>query len=159
MRKYSEFLTEKFTRHPLLISEFALDIYAVLFLFMLIRRYWILYGITLVILGHIADVLFSWFVHVKEAREIQLFKSWLLWWIRVGLDFATSAPPVFHRVFVANVVNFWNLIGNNFTINLFDKIATEGRTNFLNRAKEQLHELTTNRNNFVTSLRPKRNNG
>jgi hypothetical protein len=67
-----------------------------------------------------------------------------------------------HRVLVANTVHFWNLIGKNFTINWFDKIASNGRTNVLNRAKEQLNELTMNHNNFVASLRdslPKRNPG
>ena len=155
MMRQSEFATENHQRHPLYMSEFALEIYAVLVLFILVRRFWILHGIALVILSHIADILISWFIHVKEAREIRLFKSWLLWWVRIGLNFATNTVEgdIVHRVLVASTLNFWNLIGKRYTINWFDNIATKGRANVMSRAKEHLHQLTTSQSNFVASVR------
>jgi len=153
LKKHTEFPTKN-KRHPLFMSEFALEIYTVLVLYVFIRRYWILHGITLVILAHIGDILFSWFVHMKEAKEIRIFKSWLLWWIRIGLDFATNTVDgdVVHRVLVANTLHFWNLFGKDYTINWFGDIANKGRNNALNRAKEQLNQSTTNHINFVDGL-------
>lgn len=155
MTNHSKIRTKKQKGHPILMSEFAMEIYVVLILFLLIRRYWVLHGITLIILAHIADILSSWFLHVKEAREIRQFKSWLLWWIRIGLDFATSTVEgeVVHRVLVANTLNFWNLIGKNYTINWFDDIGTKSRTNVLNQAKERLHQSTTHHKKFAAGLR------
>lgn len=152
--RFSEFSMETFIRHPLLASEFAYEIYSVLFLFLLIRRYWVLHGITLVILAHIADIVFSWFVHVKEAREIRLFKSWLVWWMRIGLDFATNTieGDVIHRVLVANSLNFWNMMGKKYTFNWFNQIIDDGRAKILTRRKEQLEQLTKNHSNFVRSV-------
>lgn len=155
MAMLSELKKDRHQRHPLYMTEFALEIYTVLVVFLLTRRYWTLHGITLVILAHIADILYSWFIHMKEAREIRLFKSWLLWWIRIGLDFATSTVEgeLVHRVLVANTLNFWNAIGKKYTISWFDDIASKGRTNFVNRAKEQLNQLKVNHSDFESSLR------
>mmetsp|Transcript_366 Transcript_366/g.746 ORF Transcript_366/g.746 Transcript_366/m.746 type:complete len:231 (-) Transcript_366:586-1278(-) len=133
-------------QHSLLMSEFAYEIYAVLVVFVLVRRYWILHGITIVIVAHIGDILFSWFLHVKGAREIREFKSWLVWWIRIGLNFATSTVEgrVVHRVLVANTLHFWNLIGKNYTINWFDDIANKGRALHMNHAKDELNKSFEN---------------
>ncbi len=141
---------EQYQVHPLYISEFAMEIYAVLILAVLIRRFWVLYGIALVILSHIADILLAWFRHVKGAREIRTFKSWLIWWTRIGLDFATNAVEGdFVHVLVAGSLNFWNLIGKRLTTNWFDNIATKGRAKVLRQAKENLEQLTKSYNNFA----------
>ena len=158
-KEYVDSIRENTTRmkekYPNLISQFAFEIYIVLILFLLIQRYWILYGITFVILFHIADILLLWFIHVKEAKEIRQFKSWLLWWIRIGLDFATRTieGDVMHRVLTANTLNFWNIIGKKYTINWFDDIAKKGRTNVLNQAKETLNQTKMTQKIFANNLR------
>jgi hypothetical protein len=121
----------------------------------LVQRYWILYGITFVFLFHIADILFLWFIHVKEAKEIRQFKGWLLWWIRIGLDFATRTVEgeVVHRVLTAYTLNFWNIIGKKYTISWFDDIAKKGRTNVLNQAKETLNQTKMTQKKFTDNLR------
>ena len=142
-------------KYPFLISRFAFEIYIVLALFLLVQRYWILYGITFVFLFHIADILFLWFIHVKEAKEIRQFKGWLLWWIRIGLDFATRTVEgeVVHRVLTAYTLNFWNIIGKKYTISWFDDIAKKGRTNVLNQAKETLNQTKMTQKKFTDNLR------
>jgi len=141
--------------HPILISTFAFEIYVVLVLFLLFRRYWILHGITLLIIFHIAEILYLWIMHVTEAKEVRQFKSWLMWWIRIGLDFATRTVEgeIAHRVLTAYTLNFWNIIGKNYTINWFDDIAKKGRTNMLNQAKERLNQSKMNHKKFANSLR------
>lgn len=141
--------------HALYMSGFAMEIYVVLVLAVLTRSFWVLHGITLVILSHIADILFAWFLHVKGAREIRLFKSWLIWWTRIGLDFATNTleGDLVHGVLVAGTLNFWNVIGKRFTINWFDTIATKGRDKVLRQAKENLHQLTNSYTNFIASTK------
>ena len=155
---YFEFRMQN-ERYPLLLSELALEIYTILALFILTWNYWILHGITLVIVAHIADVLFSWFLHIKDAREIRLFKSWLLWWVRIGLDFAstTMEMDVMHLV-LANTLTFWNWIGKQRIMNFLNNVDHNRR---LNRAKEQVDQLILNHNNFAAGLRDalKRNPG
>ena len=141
---------EQYQVHPLYMSEFAMEIYAVVILAILMRRFWVLYGIALVILSHIADILSAWFRHVKDAREIRIFKSWLIWWTRIGLDFATNAVEGdFVHVLVAGSLNFWNVIGKRLTVNWFGNIATKGRAKVLRQAKENLEQLTMSYNNFT----------
>jgi len=146
MKEDKSAFTRNLERYPLLMSEFALEIYTVLGLFILIRRYWVLHGITLVILAHIADIFFAWFIHVKEAREVRLFKSWLLWWIRHGLDFAekTIGGDFMHRLVFSNGISIWKGFGQDYTLNWIGDAAKKGRTNFLNRAREQLNQMPTN---------------
>jgi len=152
MRKHPEFPTEMHKRQTLFMSKFAMEIYTVLVLFILIRKSWILHGISVVLLAHIGDILFSWFLHVKEAREILQFKSWLLWWIRIGLDVATGTVEghILHRLVLANTLNFWNWFGIRYTMNWFDDIANTGRAKFLNQAKEQLSQLSMNYDTWKT---------
>lgn len=140
--------------HPLFMSELALEIYSVFLLFILTRKYWMLHGITLVIIAHIGDVLFAWYMHVKKAREILLFKSWLVWWIRIGLDFASTTMDmdVMHLV-VANTLTFWNWIGKKYAVNWFNDHYHKRRALVLNRAKEQVDQLTENHNHFGAGLR------
>eukprot|EP00536_Pseudo-nitzschia_multiseries_P010909 jgi/Psemu1/27360/gm1.27360_g len=142
--------TKKREKLSLYMSDFAIEIYFVLFLFLLIRRYWVLHGLQFLILFHIGDILFSWFLHVKDAREIRNFRSWLLWWARIGLDFATNTVEgaATHRMMVAYTLNFWNLIGKNYTINWFNDIADKGRTRTKNRVKERIEESQKNQQWF-----------
>lgn len=155
IRLLSELSAENNHRHPLLASEFAFEIYAVLFLALLIGQYWVFHGITLVILAHIVDILLSWFVHVKEAREIRLFKSWLVWWMQIGLDFATNTleGDVLHRVLVANSLNFWNLVGKKYTFRIFNYVIDDGRAKLLSRAKEHVQQMDMHHSNVDHSKR------
>jgi len=154
-KKVEEFADLMTKNHPILMSTFAFEIYVVLVLFLLIRRYWILHGISLLILFRIAEILFLWTIHVKEAKEVRQFKSWLLWWIRIGLDFATRTVEgeMAHRVLTAYTLNFWNIIGKSYTMNWFDDIAKKGRTNVLNQAKERVNQSKMNRKIFADDLR------
>uniref|UniRef100_A0A7S4A970 Uncharacterized protein n=1 Tax=Pseudo-nitzschia australis TaxID=44445 RepID=A0A7S4A970_9STRA len=151
--KQSKVETKKHQRHPVFESDYALRVYAIFFLFMLVRRYWILHGVILLTLAHIGEILFSWFLHVKDAREIKQFKSWLFWWTKIGLDFATSTVEgdLIHRVLVANTLNFWNAIGKNYTINWFDNIANKGRTEVLDRTKAQIEQSKMNKKRFAAN--------
>jgi len=163
VEEYADLMTKNVTakkylmkeHHPILMSTFASKIYTVIVLFLFIRRYWILHGITFLILIHFADILFLWFIHVKEAKEVRQFKSWLLWWIRIGLDFATRTVEgeMVHRILTAYTLNFWNLIGKSYTINWFDDIAKKGRTSVLNQAKERLKQSKMTHSKFANSLR------
>ena len=153
MGNYSESRIQ-IERHPLFMSELALEIYSILALFLLTRNYLILHGITLVIVAHIVDVLFSWFLHIREAREIRLFKSWLLWWVRIGLDFASTSMEmdVMHLV-VANTLTFWNWIGKRRTMNFLNNFDSNRRAKAYDRAKEQVEQLKLHHNNVTAGLR------
>jgi len=155
IRLLSELAKENYHRHPFLASEFAFEIYAVLFLALLIGQYWVFHGITLVILAHIVEILLAWFAHVKEAREIRLFKGWLVWWMEIGLDFATSTleGEVLHRVLVANSLNFWNMVGKKYTFKIFNYIIDDGRAKLLSRAKENIEQMDMHHSNFDHSTR------
>jgi len=141
--------------HPILLSTFAFGLYFVLILFFITRQIWVLHGITVLILLHIADILLSWFSHIKDAKEIRQFKSWLVWWVRIGLDFATRTVEgqFTHRVLTAGSLHFWDLIGKSYTINWFDDIAQKGRKNVLNQAKDGLNQSKINQQKFANSLR------
>jgi len=148
-RIYSQFTIQN-EHHPFLLSELAMEIYTILALYIFTWNYWILHGITLVIGAHIVDVLLSWFLHIKEAREIRLFKSWLFWWVRIGLNIAstTMEMDVMHLV-VAHTLTFWNWIAKQRIIKFFDNIDHDRR---LSRAKEQYDQLILNHNNFADGL-------
>ena len=143
--------TKGHQRHPVFESDYALGIYTIFLLFLLVRRYWVLHGVILLTMAHIGEILFQWFLHVKEAREIKQFKSWLFWWTKIGLDFATSTVEgdLVHRVLVANTLHFWNAIGKNYTINWFDNIANKGRTEVLDRTKARIEQSKRNQKRFA----------
>lgn len=141
--------------HPIFMSVFALEIYAIVLLSIWTQKYWVLHGVTLLILAHIADILVAWFLHVKGAKEIREFKTWLVWWTKIGLHFAidTVEGSVVNRILVANTLHFWNKIGKSYTTHWFDDIAKKSRKNVLNRAKEQLEQATSTQKRFASEFR------
>ncbi|VEU33362.1 unnamed protein product [Pseudo-nitzschia multistriata] len=155
---------QKHNRALLLGSDLALGIYAVLALFLWIRELWVLNGVGVLLLAQAGDILLDWFWHMAGGHEIQQCKGWLVWWWKIGLDFATRTIEghTLHRVLVANTLNFWNLVGKNYTLHWFGDIHKKGRASVLDRARERLEQSSENHRNFAAGLREnleKRRNG
>jgi hypothetical protein len=123
--------------------ELAVKSYVVLFLFLLIRQYWVLQAISLLVVFQILRLLFSWFLFVKEAKEIREFKGLALWWIHFGLNLSTKTieGATLHKLVTACTLNVWNIIGQDLTQYFVLNAAKDGKTKALAFAKERLSQL------------------
>merc|ERR1719313_521729 len=88
MKKNSELRIQEHQLYSLITSELGMQMFSVVLLYTYFRKSWILHGITALILAQIADIASSWFLHVHGAQEIGQFRVWLVWWMRIGLNFA-----------------------------------------------------------------------
>merc|ERR1712025_970074 len=140
--------------YSLITSELGIQMFSVVVLYMYFRKNWILHGITALILARIADIVTSWFLHVKGAQEIGQFRVWLVWWMRIGLNFAkdTAGGSTINVSLVAGNVHFMHMVGNKVMHHWLHGIVNKGRTSGLNRAKERVNQMTINHNNFVAKM-------
>eukprot|EP00539_Tryblionella_compressa_P020358 CAMPEP_0178878670 /NCGR_PEP_ID=MMETSP0747-20121128/11523_1 /TAXON_ID=913974 /ORGANISM="Nitzschia punctata, Strain CCMP561" /LENGTH=262 /DNA_ID=CAMNT_0020546451 /DNA_START=23 /DNA_END=811 /DNA_ORIENTATION=- len=127
--------------HDIWTSNFATKVYIVLFTCVVARSFWVLQLISLLILYHMFKLLFSWFLFVKEAREIREFQKLALWWIRFGLDKTTKSiqGDKILTMMTAFTLGFWNSIGMNFTLNFVQEAGKEHRQKFINNARDSLN--------------------
>jgi hypothetical protein len=122
-------------------SDLAYRVYLVLVVSFLLQRPWILQGVSVVIIFKIMKLLFSWFMFVKNAKEIRKVRRLALWWIKFGLDFSTKTieGETLHRILTAFSLNFWNSMGKSYALNLFNRIGKEQRERILLQAKQNLN--------------------
>lgn len=144
-------------------SRIALELCAVLFTFLLVRRAWVLHGTTLVLALHTVKLLWSWASYIAEAREIRQLKGLASWWIRVGLDFSsrTVEGDDLHRILTGLSLNFWNIFGKSYTVNFFKDLTRENSNRVIQQARDGLRrtemsriKLTTNMVNTLRSSGP-----
>jgi pimeloyl-ACP methyl ester carboxylesterase len=122
-------------------SNAAMKLYAVVVLSAAFRSLFILQGISLLIIFHLMKLLFSWFVFVKDAKEIGELKGLAWWWINIGLRFSTKTMEgdTIHTIVTAFTLNFWAGTGINILTYIYHYIDQDRREKFLRHARENLN--------------------
>jgi hypothetical protein len=122
-------------------TDFAVRLYIVVAVSICLRTFWILQGISILILLRITRLLVVWFLYIAGAKEIREFRDLAKWWFNFGLKFSTKTieGDRFHRLLTSFTLNFWSNIGIKYSLNLYKDIAMEQRQKFLLQAKENLN--------------------
>jgi flagellar basal body-associated protein FliL len=127
--------------HNIWTSNIATQIYGVLFLFICKQEFWVLQGISIVIVLNILGLLSQWFVHVTQAKEIRTCKNVASWWIKFGLNLATNTAEgkTLQMVVTSISLHVWSTLGQHLTINFLQETFREHRKNLIKEAKASLH--------------------
>lgn len=126
---------------PIWQSQFAVRLYMVVAVALYFRKFWVLQGISILILLRILSLLVSWFFFVASAREIGQCKRLALWWMDFGLGIVTKTVEGsrFHQLLFSNTFNFWKNFGVEYGLDMFKDVNKENRQKILQQAKANLN--------------------
>ena len=155
----SEFVRALQGIHYFWTSPIFLQVYAVLIAVIIIRRFWVLQVISMLIVGRMVRLCITWGVFVWYAPDVRRLKSLILWWIKFGLDFAskTVEGSTFTGTaykFVASVnYHFWSGIGKDLTLGTIKSIADSNKQRVIKMNKDMIQRTNENRQRITSSLR------
>jgi hypothetical protein len=121
---------------------------------LLLRKGWILFGIPLLLIVYMVQIISKWVWFVAEAKEIRDFKGLAQWWIRFGLDFSSKTvegESKIHRIITAYSLNFWNMVGRNVVVNIFTEISKEHEMRVIKEARDSILINTARLNKVGTT--------
>jgi hypothetical protein len=139
-------------------SKPAIWLYALVVISVSLRRFLLFQGISILFVYYFIKLLLSWFMYVKDAKEIREFYGLAKWWINFGLRFSTKTieGDKLHSILTAFTVNFWKGTGFNYATSLYQSIAKDGRDKFLQQARDNLKRTQSAHLKFKIMLQNQR---
>jgi hypothetical protein len=141
--------------HYFWTSDVLLQIYAIVLCVIIIRQFWVLQVISILLVWRMVRLLMEWGFFIWDAPDLKRLKSLILWWVKFGLDFASKTVEghTVHKFVASFSYNFWSGWGKDITLGTINSITQANKERILKQAQDNLRRANESRQQIASSLR------